>query len=84
MDFKEKLEKKVKFINTKLEKELKDTNCPEGILNESMSYSLTAGGKRLRPILMLETYKLFKNDIEEAIPFAVAMEMVHTFSLKHC
>lgn len=83
MDFKEKLEKKVKFINTKLEKELKDTNCPEGILNESMSYSLTAGGKRLRPILMLETYKLFKNDIEEAIPFAVAMEMVHTFSLIH-
>ena len=48
-----------------------------------MSYSLTAGGKRLRPILMLETYKLFKNDIEEAIPFAVAMEMVHTFSLIH-
>ena len=83
MDFKEKLEKKVKFINTKLEKELKDTNCPEGILNESMSYSVTAGGKRLRPILMLETYKLFKNDIEEAIPFAVAMEMVHTFSLIH-
>ena len=83
MDFKEKLEKKVKFINTKLEKELKDTNCPEGILNESMSYSLTAGGKRLRPILILETYKLFKNDFEKVIPFAIAMEMVHTFSLIH-
>lgn len=83
MDFKEKLVQKVDFINTQLEKELKDTNCPEGILNESMSYSLTAGGKRLRPILILETYKLFKNDIEEAVPYALAMEMVHTFSLIH-
>lgn len=83
MDFKEKLVQKVDFINEQLKKNLKDTNCPEGILNESMSYSLTAGGKRLRPILIIETYKLFKDNIEEVIPFAIAMEMVHTFSLIH-
>ena len=83
MEFKEKLVQKVKLINDEIEKKLKDTNCPEGILNESMAYSLTAGGKRLRPILIIETYKLFKNDFEKVLPFAVAMEMVHTFSLIH-
>lgn len=83
MEFKEKLIEKVNFINDEIEKKLKDKDCPEGILNESMAYSLTAGGKRLRPILILETYKLFKNDYDKAIPFAVAMEMVHTFSLIH-
>ena len=83
MEFKEKLIQKVNFVNDEIEKKLKDTDCPEGILNESMTYSLTAGGKRLRPILILETYKLFKNDFEKVIPFAIAMEMVHTFSLIH-
>ena len=83
MEFKEKLIKKINFINDEIEKKLKDTNCPEGILNESMAYSLTAGGKRLRPILILETYKLFKDDFEKVLPFAIAMEMVHTFSLIH-
>ena len=42
-----------------------------------------AGGKRLRPILVLATYQLFKNDIEKCMPFAVAIEMVHNFSLIH-
>lgn len=83
MEFKEKLLQKVEFINTQIEKNIKNADCPENILNESMAYSLTAGGKRLRPILILETYKLFKDNIEVAIPFAVAMEMVHTFSLIH-
>ena len=48
-----------------------------------MKYSLMAGGKRLRPALVLEGYRLFKPDYENAIPFACAMEMVHTFSLIH-
>lgn len=83
MEFKEELIKKVDFINSNINNYLRDTNCPEGILNESVAYSLTAGGKRLRPILILETYKLFKKNIETIIPFAVAMEMIHTFSLIH-
>ncbi len=62
---------------------LKSEDCPEGILNKSTKYSLTAGGKRLRPILILETYKLFNDNIEECLPFAVSMEMIHTFSLIH-
>ena len=42
-----------------------------------------AGGKRLRPILMLKTYQLFDKNIENCMPFAVAMEMIHNFSLIH-
>ena len=83
MEFKKELEQKINFINEQIQKELTDTDCPEKVLNESIKYSLLAGGKRLRPILILETYKLFRDDIETAIPFAIAMEMVHTFSLIH-
>ena len=42
-----------------------------------------AGGKRLRPILVLATYELFRDSYEEAMPFAVAIEMIHNFSLIH-
>lgn len=83
MEFKEKLIQKVQFIDSNMEKYFKNIECPEGILNESMQYSLTAGGKRLRPILMLSTYQLFNENIEKCIPFAIAMEMIHTFSLIH-
>lgn len=42
-----------------------------------------AGGKRIRPILVLATYQIFKRDIEKCVPYAVAIEMVHNFSLIH-
>ena len=48
-----------------------------------MVYSLTIGGKRIRPILLLLTYSLYKEDTSEALPFATAMEMIHTYSLIH-
>ena len=48
-----------------------------------MEYSLMAGGKRLRPILVLSTYKIFDMNIEKCMPYAVAIEMVHNFSLIH-
>ena len=83
MDFKEKLEKYQQQINQELEKYIRKQNCPEQILNQSMEYSLMAGGKRLRPILVLATYQLFKEDIEKCMPYAVAIEMVHNFSLIH-
>ena len=83
MDFKEELKKYIDIVNEQLEKYIKSNECPEQVLNESKEYSLMAGGKRLRPILIMATYALFKNDIEECYKFAVAMEMVHTFSLIH-
>ncbi len=83
MDFKEELKQYQEKINKELEKYLRTKNCLEGTLNESMEYSLMSGGKRLRPILVLSTYSLFKNDLEECFPYAVAIEMVHNFSLIH-
>ena len=53
---------------------------------EAMNYSLMAGGKRLRPIMMLESYRLFAGDkADESVvePFMAAMEMIHTYSLVH-
>ena len=83
MEFKENLKKYQDIINTELNEYVKKEKCPEEILNNSMEYSLMAGGKRLRPILVLATYELFKNDYEECMPYAVAIEMIHNFSLIH-
>ena len=83
MDFKLELKKYQKLINEELTKYLKKEAVPESILNHSVEYSLMAGGKRLRPILMLKTYQLFDKNIENCMPFAVAMEMIHNFSLIH-
>lgn len=83
MEFKENLKKYQNIINEELEKYLRKEDCPEKTLNNSMEYSLMAGGKRLRPILVLATYELFRDSYEEAMPFAVAIEMIHNFSLIH-
>ena len=83
MEFKEELKVYQQMINEELEKYLRKEECPEEVLNQSMEYSLMAGGKRLRPILLLATYKLFKNDVNNCMTYAVAIEMVHNFSLIH-
>lgn len=83
MDFKGELKNYQEIINKELTKHIKIEDCPERILNKSMEYSLMAGGKRLRAILVLATYKLFKRDYEECMPYAIAIEMIHNFSLIH-
>lgn len=83
MEFKEQLNNYQQQINNELEKYVRKQKCPEEILNSSMEYSLMAGGKRLRPILVMATYKIFKDDIEKCMPYAVAIEMIHNFSLIH-
>ena len=52
-------------------------------LQEAMEYSLLAGGKRIRPVLTLETCRMCGGDVLAALPFACAAEMVHTYSLIH-
>ena len=52
-------------------------------LASAMRYSLMAGGKRLRPVLLLAAYNMEQKDITPALPFAAALEMVHTYSLIH-
>jgi len=58
-------------------------DLPQQILFESMDYSLQAGGKRLRPILAFEFCRLCCGKHEPAMPFAAAIEMIHTYSLIH-
>ena len=55
----------------------------DAVLDESERYSLMAGGKRVRPALTLEFCRLFGGRVEDALPFAAAVEMIHTFSLIH-
>ncbi|MCG2725061.1 MAG: polyprenyl synthetase family protein [Elusimicrobia bacterium] len=53
------------------------------ILRKSMLYSLSAGGKRLRPVLLIATYEIFGGKKEDVLPAACAIEMIHTYSLIH-
>ena len=83
MEFKQELASYQEIVNKELEKYLRRQECPEKVLNQSMEYSLMAGGKRLRPILMLDVYKIFNENYLPCLPYAVAMEMIHNFSLIH-
>ena len=58
-------------------------DAPQKQLFDAMRYSLLAGGKRIRPILTLEFCRVCGGDMEKALPFAAAIEMVHTYSLIH-
>ncbi len=83
MDFKTEFNNKVNTINTYLEKYLENkTDVPSTIL-ESMRYSLFAGGKRIRPVLMMASCELFNDNTDAVMPFACALEMIHTYSLIH-
>ena len=57
--------------------------APRGNLYDAMRYSLLTGGKRLRPVLVLEACRLCGGAVEDALPFAGAIEMIHTYSLIH-
>ena len=83
MKFKEELEEYQNKINEELVKYLRKSNCPEKVLNDSMEYSLMAGGKRLRPILVMATFEIFEKQTVRCMPYAVAIEMIHNFSLIH-
>ena len=83
MDFKDELKEYQKLVNDELEKYLRKDDCYEKRLNDAMEYSLMAGGKRLRAILVIDTYKLFRDDYEKCLPFAIALEMIHNCSLIH-
>ena len=58
-------------------------NSPQKIIFDSMKYSLEAGGKRIRPVLLLETIKMMGGNCSAGIPFACAEEYIHTYSLIH-
>lgn len=72
------------LIEAALEKTFADRGgTPQAGLYEAMRYSLLAGGKRIRPMLTLEFARISGGDIDEAMPVACAVEMLHTYSLIH-
>ena len=83
MNFKEDRDKKVHEIEAILGKYLPKQEGYQKQIMEAMEYSLMAGGKRLRPMLMQETYRLFGGESDLVEPFMAAIEMIHTYSLVH-
>ncbi len=83
MNFKIELEQRTKEIEQILMKYLPQEEGHQHQIMEAMNYSITAGGKRLRPMLMKETYQLFGGNSQVIEPFMAAMEMIHTYSLVH-
>ena len=83
MNFKEELNRRVEEIEKILEKYLPEPEGYQKQIMEAMAYSVTAGGKRLRPMMMQETYRLFGGKGEVVEPFMAALEMIHTYSLVH-
>ena len=83
MNFKEELEQKVQRINEVIKSYLPREEGFQKTLMEAMNYSMLSGGKRLRPLLMQETYRMFGGTERVVEPFMAAMEMIHTHSLIH-
>ena len=81
--FKTELEERINKINEQIESYLPEEKGYQKTVIEAMNYSILAGGKRLRPILMLETYRLFGGKSKVIEPFMAAIEMIHTYSLVH-
>ena len=83
MNFNAEMEKRLEQVQHILERYLPKEEGFQKTVLEAMNYSMYAGGKRLRPILMLETYRLFGGQCKVIEPFMAAIEMIHTHSLIH-
>ena len=83
MNFKEELKDRVDHIEAILKEYLPNEEGWQKTVIAAMNYSVLVGGKRLRPMLMEETYRLFGGKGRETEPFMAAIEMIHTYSLVH-
>ncbi len=83
MNFKEQMTGKVEKIEEILKAYMPKEEGPQRLIMEAMNYSILAGGKRLRPMLMQETYRLFGGEGDAIEPLMAAQEMIHTYSLVH-
>ena len=82
-DYKARMDTYRQEVETYLSGCFTDMSLPQKTILDAMRYSLLAGGKRIRPVLLLEFCRLCGKDYHEAMPFAAAIEMVHTYSLIH-
>ena len=83
LEFKTELEEKTRQAEAVVMKYLPEEEGFSALLLEAMNYSMRAGGKRLRPLLVQETFRMFGGVSAAAEPFMAAIEMIHTHSLIH-
>jgi len=82
-DFNKILNKYCALVDEELDRILSESGCLQQIVFDAMKYSVSAGGKRIRPVLLLEFCRICGGNIKNALPFACALEMIHTYSLIH-
>ena len=83
MEYQERLRQYKKQIEEGISKYLVYKSCKQQAVIDAMMYSTLGGGKRLRPLLLLEFCRLVGGQVDKAMPFAVAVEFLHTYSLVH-
>ncbi|NLV37153.1 MAG: polyprenyl synthetase family protein [Clostridiaceae bacterium] len=83
MNFNEQFDKLTKMVNNALDDYQGIDDGPGSNIYKAMKYSLMAGGKRLRPVLALAVCEMLGGDQEDVLPYACAIEMIHTYSLIH-
>ncbi len=85
VDFDRQYAEFVALTENAIKRQIQDWTAREedSTLLQAMSYSLTAGGKRIRPVLLLATCAAFDGDVQKALPYALAVEQIHTYSLIH-
>ena len=77
------MQKYISLIEDALKGYVKESQLPHKKIYDAMGYSLMAGGKRLRPVIMMMTAEMLGCDAKAVLPFAAALEMIHTYSLIH-
>ncbi|BCN30403.1 polyprenyl synthetase family protein [Anaeromicropila herbilytica] len=84
MNYNEEQNLRIAYIEEIIRNYLPEEKGYQKTVLEAMNYSVLAGGKRIRPMLILETYRLFAKDNDKVLePFIAAIEMIHTYSLVH-
>ncbi|NLV17453.1 MAG: polyprenyl synthetase family protein [Syntrophomonadaceae bacterium] len=83
MNLQAEMEKRKLLIEGALEKMMPSEDCRPPVIHQAMRYAVFNGGKRLRPVLVLEGARLMGGDFESVLPIACAVELIHSYSLVH-
>ncbi len=82
-EFKNRLKSYIDYFENNLPNYLPEAKPYQEVLSDSVTYCITDGGKRIRPVLVMEFCRLCCGNYEKAMPFAAAIEMIHSYSLAH-
>ena len=83
MDFQKQFDKYRKMVNEEIDRIFYKRECLQKSVYDAMTYSVTAGGKRIRPVLALAVGDMLGADLDDVLKFGVAIECIHTYSLIH-